>query len=385
MSRLSDLDLLTRLVGFDTASSNSNLPLVDFVCDYLEGTGARIHRLPSEDGTKANLAVVIGPERSDREGLTLCGHSDVVPATESDWSSDPFRAVRRDDAVFGRGTADMKGFLALAVAALAEADAAALDRPLALLFTYDEEIGTLGARRLVETGGLPEPLPRRTIVGEPTSLAPARLHKGHLRARIAVRGRAAHSGVPHVGRSAIEPAARVVVALAELRRALERETPEHAAAFPEVPFVTLNVGSIHGGGAANVIPDRCEVELGARPLPGMDAGALVARIRNAVADAIGDVPYEIEVVGDSPSAFLDDRSDLWAWLSRDRDVASDGPASVPFATDAGWLQQLGFECVIWGPGSIELAHRANECVPLADLARARETIGRAVGRWCGAG
>jgi acetylornithine deacetylase len=384
MSPLADLELLARLVAFDTTSSNSNLPLVDFVCEYLDGTGARIHRLPSEDGTKANLAVVLGPERTDREGLTLCGHTDVVPATEPEWSSNPFQIVRRDDAVFGRGTADMKGFLGLAVAALAETDADALDRPLALLFTYDEEVGTRGARRLVETGGPPEPLPRRTVVGEPTSLVPARLHKGHLRARIAVRGRAAHSGVPHVGRSAIEPAGRVVVALAELRRALERETPEYAAAFPEVPFVTLNVGSIHGGGAVNVIPDRCEIELGARLLPGMDAGALVARIRSAVADAIGDIPYEIEVVGDSPSAFLDDRSDLWAWLSRDSAAASDGPASVPFATDAGWLQQLGFECVIWGPGSIELAHRPNECVPLADLARARETIGRAVGRWCGA-
>ena len=390
MPQLSDHELLGRLVAFDTTSWNSNLPLVDYLSDYLEGSGARIYRMPSEDGTKANLAAVIGPARADREGLTLCGHTDVVPAMEPGWTSDPFRAVLSGDTIVGRGTADMKGFLALAVAAFVETDSGSLDRPLALLFTYDEEVGTRGARRLVETGGTPEALPRRTIVGEPTSLTPARLHKGHLRARISIHGRAAHSGVPHVGRSAIEPAARVVVALAGLRRALESESPDHAAAFPQVPFVTLNVGTIQGGVAANVIPDRCEVELGARLLPGMDAGPLVARIEAAVAGAIGTTPYDIEVVGDSPPALLDETSDLWAWLSAESAQESgrsaeggEGSTSVPFATDAGWLQELGFECVIWGPGSIEVAHRANEFVPLEDLSRARATIGRAIERWCG--
>jgi acetylornithine deacetylase len=388
--RLSDHELLARLVAFDTTSSNSNLPLVDFLSDYLEGTGARIHRMPSDDGAKANLVAVLGPARADREGLTLCGHTDVVPATEPDWTSDPFRAVRSGDAIVGRGTADMKGFLALAVAAVAEADPGSLAHPLALLFTYDEEVGTRGAKRLVDTGGPPEALPRRTIVGEPTSLIPARLHKGHLRARISIHGRAAHSGLPHIGQSAIEPAARAVVALAELRRALESEAPAHGAAFPQVPFVTLNVGTIRGGVAANVIPDRCDVELGARLLPGMDAGPFIARIEAAVAGAIDGAPCEIEVVGDSPPALLDETSDLWSWLKSEAGRESAGrpadggeaSASVPFATDAGWLQELGFECVIWGPGSIEDAHRANEFVPLEDLARARVTLGRAVERWC---
>ncbi|HET9332482.1 MAG TPA: acetylornithine deacetylase [Gemmatimonadota bacterium] len=389
-ARLSDGELLGRLVAFDTTSSNSNLPLVDFLSDYLAGSGARLHRMPSEDGTKANLAAVKGPARADRDGLTLCGHMDVVPAVEPEWTSDPFQAVRSGDTLVGRGTADMKGFLALAVAAFTETDSGSLDRPLALLFTYDEEVGTRGARRLVETGGTPEPLPRRTIVGEPTSLTPARLHKGHLRARISIRGQAAHSGVPHVGLSAIEPAARVVAALAELRRALESEVPVHAAAFPQVPFVTLNVGTIRGGVAANVVPDRCEVELGARLLPGMDTEPLVARIEAAVAGAVGGTPYEIEVVGDSPPALLDETSDLWAWLSAEAARESparsaeggEGSASVPFATDAGWLQELGYECVIWGPGAIEVAHRPNEFVPLEDLSRARATIGRALERWC---
>jgi acetylornithine deacetylase len=385
--RLSDTDLLARLVAFDTTSSKSNLRLVDFVCDYLDEMGARIHRMPSEDGAKANLAVTAGPSRGDGEGLTLCGHTDVVPAEELDWESDPFEAVHRNDTIAGRGTADMKGFLALAVQALAEVDPRTLNRPLALLFTYDEEIGTQGARRLAEAGGPPEPLPRRTIVGEPTSLSPARLHKGHLRVRIVVQGTAAHSGVPHLGHSAIEPAARVVVALEKLRCALEIERPPHGDAFPQVPFVTLNVGRIAGGGAANVIPDRCEIELGARLFPGMEAQDLVERIREAVERGAGDAPRTIEIVGESPPALLDEESDLWAWLNAEAANASmreaaPGPASVPFATDAGWLQRLGFECVIWGPGSIEVAHRPNEFVPLDDLTRARATLARAVDRWC---
>lgn len=392
MTRLSDAELLARLVAFDTTSGNSNLPLVDFVCDYLDGSGARIHRMPSPDAAKANLAVVAGPgsddggAANDREGLTLCGHTDVVPAREPGWSSDPFAATRSDGTIVGRGTADMKGFLALAIQALVEADRRTLSKPLALLFTYDEEVGTRGARRLFETGGPPEALPRRTIVGEPTSLAPAGLHKGHLRVRIVVEGKAAHSGLPHLGRSAIGPAARVVTALEDLRRELESERPAHADAFPEVPFVTLNVGRIVGGAAANVIPDRCEIELGARLFPGMASSAFLARIATAVEGAAGDIPYRIEVAGESPPALLDAGSDLWEWLRAEaiRSPAAGGPAraSVPFATDAGWLERLGFECVIWGPGSIEVAHRANEFVPLADLASARATLVRAVDRWC---
>ena len=386
MPRLSNVEILERLVAFDTTSDRSNLPLIDFVCECLDGRGLRIHRMLSGDGEKANLAVIAGPAGMEREGLTLCGHTDVVPALEPGWASDPFVAARRDDAIVGRGTADMKGFLALAIESLLETDPGRLERPLALLLTFDEEVGTRGARRLVESGGPPEPLPRRTIVGEPTSLVPARLHKGHLRVRIVVEGKAAHSGLPHLGRSAIEPAARVVLALEELRRALEAERPAGAETFPEVPFVALNVGRIEGGAAANVIPDRCEIELGARLLPGMESAEFVARVRAAAESAAGDATWRLDVTAESPPASLAEGSDLWEWLTRESarsgHPSSAGAESVSFATDAGWLQRLGFECAIWGPGSIEDAHRANEFVPLADLAAARATLARAVERWC---
>ena len=147
------------------------------------------------------------------------------------------------------------------------------------------------------------------------------------------------------------------------------------------PFVTLNVGTIRGGVASNVVPDRCAIELGARLLPGMETEPLVARIRAAVGDAVDDAPWTIDVVTDSPPADLDERSDLWEWLVSESARPGSAP-SIPFATDAGWLQRLGFECVIWGPGSIETAHRADEHVPVADLARGREILARAVTRWC---
>jgi acetylornithine deacetylase len=273
----------------------------------------------------------------------------------------------------------MKGFLALAVEAFAAVDPARLVAPLALLFTHDEELGTLGARRFVESNPDAAGLPRRTIVGEPTGLRAIRMHKGHVRIRIEVRGIAAHSAYPHLGRSAIEPAARAIVALAVLRETLAGERPQHAAAFEPVPFVPLNVGGVAGGVADNVVPDRCAIDLGLRPLPGMEAGPLVERVRAAVAPALEGEEWSLELVNESPPAIVPEDADLYRWLAEETGAAD----SVSFATDAGWLQRAGFECVVWGPGSIEVAHKPNEWVPVEDLNRAREVLARAVARWSG--
>ena len=239
---LSDEALLESLVAFDTTSRLSNLPLADFVADYLDRPGIRVERMWSDDRTKANLIVRSGPEREAGDGLTLSGHMDVVPAEEPEWRSDPFALTRSGDTYVGRGTADMKGFLALAINRMAAVDPAALRHPLALLLTYDEEIGTLGARRFASAGSETHQLPADVIIGEPTSLRVVRLHKGMLRIRLDFRGQAAHSGYPHLGRNAIEPAARAIVALADLRQTMEAERPPNGEHFPEVPFAALNVG-----------------------------------------------------------------------------------------------------------------------------------------------
>jgi acetylornithine deacetylase len=376
---LDDRSLLARLVGFDTTSRASNLPLADFLCDYLDRPGVRIERNSSAGGDKTNLIIAAGPDTGDREGLVLSGHMDVVPAEEPEWRSNPFTLTEAGDRYVGRGTADMKGFLALAANRLAGADPAALRRPLVLLLTYDEEVGTIGARWFTESYRGAARLPRSVVIGEPTELRVVRAHKGMVRFRLAFTGRAAHSGYPHLGRSAIEPAARAIVALAALRRTMEAERPPNADAFPAVPFAALNVGTVSGGSAANVIPDRCEMQLGIRVLPGMTADAMAERIRETVRSEVGE-PFVLDQVSESPAMILDVEAPIHRALCDA--VHQHESHSVMFASDAGWLQRAGFECVLFGPGSIEVAHTPNESLPVDQFRRAGAVLDGLIRRSC---
>ena len=371
-SRLPVPDLLARLVAFDTTSRNSNLPLVDFVCDYLDRPGTRITRHPAPEEAKANVVVEVGPEvdPATREGLVLSGHTDVVPAEEPGWTSDPFVLTERDGVFYGRGTADMKGFLALALDVAAGLDPTALQRPLVVLLTYDEELGTLGARHFRETWPADRPLPRQAVIGEPTELAVVRLHKGHLKCRWELLGKPAHSAYPHLGRNAIEPAAELVRALTRLRETLETERLASSAYFAEVPFASLNVARIAGGAAVNVVPERCVVEVGLRLLPGMEVDATVERLREAGRPSLSAIEHRFEVLSVSPPMEAPAEAPILRRL-----LALNGQAdpdrSVMFATDAGWFQEMGMECAIWGPGSIEVAHKPNERLDRGELERAR--------------
>jgi len=343
----------------------------------------RIQRNSAPEAGKTNLIISAGPEREDRSGVVLSGHMDVVPALEPDWHSDPFRLTAVDDRLVGRGAADMKGFLALAANRLAAIDPAALRRPVVLLFTYDEEIGTLGARHFTETWPSPGRLPREVIIGEPTELRVVHAHKGMLRLRLRFAGRAAHSGFPHLGHNAIEPAARAIVALSALRRRMEGERTPSSEQFPEVPFAALNVGTIAGGSAANIVPDRCEVDLGIRLLPGMTAELMARRVRETVAEALGDEPFTLEHVSFSPPMSTPVDAPIHRELCAA--VHQHEGESVMFATDAGWLQGAGFDCVLFGPASIKVAHRANEFMPIGELRRAGEVLEALVHRRCVAG
>ena len=339
----------------------------------------RIERNASADGAKTNLVVTAGPEADDRDGLVLSGHMDVVPADEADWRSDPFELTEAGDRYVGRGTADMKGFLALAANRLASLPIERLRRPLALVFTYDEEVGTLGARRFTETYRPLERLPRHVVIGEPTGLRAVRAHKGMVRLRLEFTGRAAHSGYPHLGRSAIEPAARAIVALATLRAEMELERPPHGELFPEVPFVALNVGTVTGGSAANVIPDRCEIQLGIRVLPGMTMDDIAARVRAAVVRAVHE-PFTLEAMSESPPMLLDPGAPIHRAVCDA--VGQQETHSVMFASDAGWFQRAGFQSVLFGPGSIEVAHQPNEFIPVAEFRRAGDLLDGLIRRSC---
>jgi acetylornithine deacetylase len=384
MSHLSDAALLARLVAFDTTSRNSNHPLADFLCGYLDRPGVRIARNLSPDGSKTNVIAWIGPApEGDRRGLVLSGHMDVVPAEEEGWRSDPFTLTDEGDRWVARGSCDMKGFLAVAANLAIEAQPERWRSPLALVFTYDEEVGTLGAKRLTESFPEAASLPRSAIIGEPTSLRVARTHKGHFKMRATLHGVSAHSGYPHLGVNAIEPAGRVIAALAFLRRELEAERVPNGELFPEVPFVPLNVGTVHGGSAINVVPDRCTVELGVRPLPGIPSEELAERVSRAIREAASPFEPEIELLSDSPPLLLDEGSPIHRHLCEL--VGQTAGASVSFATDAGWLQRLGMDCAIFGPGSIEVAHKPNEFLPKDELAAARGLLERTVQRFCAEG
>ncbi len=381
---LSDPDLLARIVAFDSVSSKSNLPLSDFISEYLDRPGVRIERHPSPDGTKANLIVRVGPERDDREGLALSGHMDVVPAGEPGWESDPFTLTDRGDRWVGRGACDMKGFVALAVNLAAETSSRAdkLSAPLALVLTYDEEVGTLGAGWLAKDYRGLTTLPRSMIVGEPTSLEVVGLHKGHLKMRATFRGKSAHSGYPHLGANAIVPAGRAIVALADLGDALKREGAPSGASFPEVPFAAINVGTVHGGSAINVVPDRCVVEIGVRTMPGLESDQLAPRVEATIAAVPlpEGVSVQVEILSNSPPMSLSLDAPIHRLLC---DLTGqEGMRSVGFATDAGWLARAGFECAIFGPGTIEVAHKPNEWMPKAEYAQARGLVEQAIARLC---
>ncbi len=378
---MNDQQLLRQLVGFDSVSRNSNLPIADFLCEYLDRPGVGVQRNPSPDGTKTNVVITFGPDTDEhRNGLVLSGHMDVVPADEEGWLSDPFALAETGDALAGRGSCDMKGFLAIAANAAARLDLTKLLYPLVLVFTYDEEVGTIGAKHLADTWPDAETLPRSAIIGEPTSLRVIRMHKGHVNLRFTVEGVPAHSGYPHLGVNAIEPVGRMIVALADLRRELEQETPEHREFFPEVPYVPLNVAQVGGGVAVNVVPDHCELHAGFRLLPGMEATPILDRIRTALDNALGDSRYDMQVLCESPPMLLDDQAHIYRTACQQVEQADTHSAS--YATDAGWLQTMGLECVIWGPGSIDVAHKPNESIPISEMRRGSELVERVIERHC---
>lgn len=371
---LTDTELLARLIAFDTTSCNSNAEMAEFIAGYLDRPGVSIERIFDESNTKLNLLIHSGPPSSERAGLVLSGHMDVVPARESGWRSDPFVMADLDDRYAGRGTADMKGFLALAMNAAARLDPATLRAPLVLLLTYDEEVGCLGAKRFIDEFRDPPRLPVSTVIGEPTSLRVVRMHKGHLKLRVVTSGVAAHSGYPHLGVNAIEKAAGAVETLAAIRRELETERAENSRFFPHVPFVSLNVGTIHGGAAINVIPDRCEIEVGIRLLPGMSSAEIVERARRRLPDA------EVDVISDSPPLLLDESAPIHQTVSSL--VSQTETETVSFAADAGWLQTLGLECILFGPGSIEVAHRPNEFIPKDEFQRGAGLLDQIISQYC---
>ena len=269
---LSPVKMLARLVAFDTTSAKSNLALIDWVANYLAGYGIASHLSYDEGRTKANLYATVGPE--DAGGVVLSGHTDVVPTAGQNWTSDPFALVERDGRLYGRGSADMKGFIATALALVPEMVRRRLKTPIHLALSFDEEVGCLGVVHMLREIERALPRPRLVIVGEPTEMKVANAHKGVVAVHTHVVGREGHSSGTHRGVNAITAAAELIHFLADLAAELARRPPRPGSADGEFdpPYTTINVGTIEGGTALNIIPKACFIRWECRPLPGNREG-----------------------------------------------------------------------------------------------------------------
>lgn len=374
------LDILARLVGFDTTSRLSNLELIEWVEAYLSGLGVESRRVASADGAKANLMARIGPAAPG--GVILSGHTDVVPVDGQPWSSDPFTLTERDGRLYGRGSADMKGFIALALAATPDLVAAPLAAPVWLALSYDEEIGCLGAPAMIEALAGQQPAPALAIVGEPTGMEVVGAHKAILSARVTVMGREAHSSQTHLGVSANMAALELMADLAALARRLE------AQADPDSPFeprhATLTIGLIEGGTAVNILARSCSFAFDLRCLPGQDPHTLLAdffaRCEAMDVELKARAPeagVSFEILGDVPPLALQPGGPAEA-LAR-RLAGDNGPLrAVPYAAEAGQFQQGGFPVVLCGPGYIDQAHQPDEWIEIAQMRRGAAFMTRLV-------
>ena len=380
MSELSSRDLLGRLIGFSTVSRESNLALIAFIRDYLAGFGVDSELFHNAEGTKANLFATIGPR--DRGGVVLSGHTDVVPVEGQAWSVEPFVMSERDGKLYGRGAADMKGFIASVLAAVPAFVAAPLHTPVHLAFSYDEEVGCLGVRSMLEDLQRRPHKPLMCLIGEPTELKPVLGHKGKLAMRCQVHGAACHSAYAPYGVNAIEYAARLIGKLGEIGERLA--VPERHDERFDPPFSTVQTGVIKGGRALNIVPAECEFDFEVRALPGFDAqsvadelGAwaeaeLVPKMRAVQADT-GVQLQPLSAYPGLATAADSEAAKLLALLSGSSDFGT-----VAFGTEGGLFDQAGIPTVVCGPGSMDQGHKPDEFVSLEQLQGCDAMLGRLV-------
>ncbi len=370
-SNQSPIELLDRLVSFDTTSHKTNVPLIGFVADYLTGLGVEVRLIPNEAGDKINLCATIGPKDAVG-GIGLSGHTDVVPVVGQDWQTDPFRMTARDGRLYGRGTTDMKGYLACVLASVPMFQARQLSRPIHIFFSYDEEIGCVGVRPMIDQLGKELPMPDVVFVGEPTGMRVVDAHKGPARWEVDVIGRAAHSSMAHLGVNAIHTAGDLIGELRRIEDDLRQNCRDDRF---DPPYATLQVTKIEGGTANNIVPRFCRMGFEVRALPGLDITAISQRLTDyadanclppmrAVAE---EATIAIELVNWVPPFAATTGSPAVALALR---LAGDNHTeAVSYTTEAGLFQAAGAASVVCGPGYIAQAHTADEWIAEEELLR----------------
>ena len=370
-------ETLRELVRFDSVSAKSNRAIIEYLSARCTKAGMQVRHLPyvDEQGVeKINMVAILGTESfEDTIELALVGHTDTVPF-DAAWA-EALRLTPLDGKLYGRGACDTKGFISAALTAVETTAAGRLKRPLALVFTADEEIGCLGAKRLEEARAL---RCRYSVVGEPTSLVPMRAGKGYCLAEITVRGVEGHSAYPAVGTSAIFGAARLVMRLEQIAEELKRDE----RAMFEPPYTTLNVGIIRGGTAKNIIAGECRLTLEWRPVPGQKAEHVLELFREAVADARQrdeKLACEINVLRLDEGMETPRDSPLVRFME---EATGRESGTIAFGTEAPQMMALGAEAVVFGPGDIRVAHRTGEFVPVDELHRCQTILKQTIERFC---
>lgn len=370
-------ETLADLVAINSVSTRSNLEIVDYLSLRCEALGFQVRRLPYTDDNgveKINLIALSSADFSAAVpgvGLSLVGHTDTVPYDPT-WT-EALHLTESEGKLYGRGACDTKAFIAATLTAVEAIDRQSLTRPFALVFTADEEIGLIGAKRLAETRAIQS---RYAIVGEPTSLRPMRAGKGYCLAEIKVTGREAHSAYPQLGTSAVFGAARLIWAIENIAKKLASE--QHAAFDPA--FTTLNVGLLKGGTAKNVIAGDCRFTLEWRPIPGQDPGKLVELLNAAIDDEKSRHP---EFICEVDAARADEGFETAASsqvVTLLEELTGNAAGTVAFGTEAAQMAELGAEAVVFGPGDIRVAHRTGEFVPVAELEACAKTLQQAIER-----
>ena len=381
-SRLDTETLLARLVAFDTTSRNSNLALIGFVADYLDGFGVRTEVLRSPDGIKANLLASVGPGREG--GVVLSGHTDVVPVDGQHWHTDPFGLVADGEHLTGRGTSDMKGFIACVLAAVPDMCAAKLASPLHFAFSYDEEVGCLGAPHMIRHMLEQRFAPRAVLIGEPTDMRVMNAHKGMQTRRVEVCGHEAHSSQTQLGVSAVGLAGRLIHWLVEAAEARYRSGPRDGRFTPAWSSIAVN--QVHGGTAVNILAGRCEFTWELRHLPDDDPAALLedfrafcARVEAEAREISPRVSLRQTLLAEIP-ALVPEAGGAAEALARLLTAADEDSGAVAFCTEGGQFQQAGFSTVVCGPGSVVQAHQPDEHVSRADLVRCETMLARLIRR-----
>nr|WP_256557786.1 acetylornithine deacetylase [Marinobacterium sedimentorum] len=383
----SSLDILRQLIGFDTTSARSNLALMAWVQGYLSRHGVKSELIFNEDETKANLYATIGP--AGRAGVMLSGHTDTVPVTGQHWTRPPHSLSEDNGRLYGRGSADMKGFIAVALAAVPAMQAAPLHTPIHLALSYDEEIGCVGVRRLIESLRQQPIKPGLCIIGEPTRMQVVNKHKGKLAARVTVRGKACHSGMAPEGVNAVNHAARLIVWLEQQAKKRQQQGPFEAGY--DIPFSSIHTGTVQGGTALNIVPDHCSFVFEMRNIAAEDPRDLLAELRTQADVQLREMHQlddscgiDIDITSEYPGLSTAEDSEAIAFVSQLTGRPAPGDArlgNINFGTEGGLFSQaLQIPTLVCGPGSMDQGHKPDEFIEQCQIEQCQAFMGRLIER-----